>query len=108
MTLQPLADYVVLKPCVAEGKTKGGIVLPDVAQKQVTRGEVLAVGPGKYAENTTIDAERAGYLALYRKPLAVKPGDVVHFVRYGGIEIEQAGEKYLLVKEDELVAVERK
>lgn len=91
--LKPLADRVLIKVVEAEEKTKGGILLPDTAQKKSQRGEVLAVGPGKVAENGT------------RIPLDLKVGDKVLFARYAGTDIEDNDEQFLLIAERDVLAV---
>lgn len=91
--LKPLADRVLIKVVEAEEKTKGGILLPDTAQKKSQRGEVLAVGPGKVAENGT------------RIPLDLKPGDKVLFAKYAGTDIEDNNEQFLLIAERDVLAV---
>ncbi len=91
--LKPLADRVLIKVVEAEEKTKGGILLPDTAQKKSQRGEVLAVGPGKVAENGT------------RIPLDLKPGDKVLFAKYAGTDIEDNDEQFLLIAERDVLAI---
>ncbi|MCI5836449.1 MAG: co-chaperone GroES [Veillonellaceae bacterium] len=91
--LKPLADRVLIKVVEAEEKTKGGILLPDTAQKKSQRGEVLAVGPGKVAENGN------------RIPLDLKVGDKVLFARYAGTDIEDNDEQFLLIAERDVLAV---
>ncbi len=91
--LKPLADRVLIKVVEAEEKTKGGILLPDTAQKKSQRGEVLAVGPGKFADNGT------------RIPLDLKAGDKVLFAKYAGTDIEDNDEQFLLIAERDVLAV---
>lgn len=91
--LKPLADRVLIKVVEAEEKTKGGILLPDTAQKKSQRGEVLAVGPGKISDNGT------------RIPLDLKPGDKVLFAKYAGTDIEDNDEHFLLIAERDVLAV---
>ncbi len=91
--LKPLADRVLIKVVEAEEKTKGGILLPDTAQKKSQRGEVLAVGPGKVADNGT------------RIPLDLKKGDKVLFAKYAGTDIEDNDEQFLLIAERDVLAV---
>ncbi len=91
--LKPLADRVLIKVVEAEEKTKGGILLPDTAQKKSQRGEVLAVGPGKVADNGT------------RIPLDLKVGDKVLFAKYAGTDIEDNDEQFLLIAERDVLAV---
>lgn len=91
--LKPLADRVLIKVVEAEEKTKGGILLPDTAQKKSQRGEVLEVGPGKVADNGT------------RIPLDLKKGDKVLFAKYAGTDIEDNDEQFLLIAERDVLAV---
>ena len=91
--LKPLADRVLVKVEEEETKTMGGILLPDTAQKKSQKGVVVAVGSGKMTE--------------YGKslPLEVKEGDEVLFAKYSGTEIEDKGEKYLLLSERDILAI---
>jgi len=77
-----------------ERTTKGGIVLPDTAEKEKPiKGKVLAVGPGKRSDKGEL------------QPMSVKVGDVVLFKKYGPDEIEMDGKKYLVGDEDDILAV---
>ena len=91
--LKPLADRVLVKVEEEETKTMGGILLPDTAQKKSQKGVVVAVGSGKMTEEGK------------RLPLEVKEGDEVLFVKYSGTEIEDKGEKYLLLSERDILAI---
>ena len=91
--LKPLADRVLVKVEEAETKTMGGILLPDTAQKKSQKGVVVAVGSGKMTEEGK------------RLPLEVKEGDEVLFAKYSGTEIEDKGEKYLLLSERDILAI---
>ncbi|WP_303855688.1 co-chaperone GroES [Allisonella histaminiformans] len=90
--LKPLADRVLVK-VEEETKTMGGILLPDTAQKKSQKGVVVAVGSGKMTEEGK------------RLPLEVKEGDEVLFAKYSGTEIEDKGEKYLLLSERDILAI---
>ena len=90
--LKPLADRVLVK-VEEETKTMGGILLPDTAQKKSQKGVVVAVGSGKMTEEGK------------RLPLEVKEGDEVLFAKYSGNEIEDKGEKYLLLSERDILAI---
>lgn len=92
--IRPLADRVLVRPIEPEQVTAAGIILPDVAQKDMHRGTVLAVGPGKQSEMTG----RA-------IPLDVQVGDEVLYSRYGGTEVEAAGVRLLLIRSDDLIGV---
>lgn len=91
--LKPLGDRVVLKAEQAEEKTVGGIVLANNAKDKPTTGTVVAVGEGCYLDNGQKVAP------------AVKEGDRVLFDKYAGNEVEYNGEKYLVVREKDLVAI---
>ena len=85
-------DRVLIKPAAAEEKTKGGIIIPDTAKEKPQKGVVVAVGPGKYAEQT-------GNLI----PLKQKVGDVVLYGKYSGTEISVEGEDYLIMRSSDLL-----
>lgn len=91
--LQPLGDRVVVRPDEPEEVTRGGIVIPDVAQERPRTGEVLAAGPGR-----VLDSGR-----LHPNPL--QAGDRILFSRYGGTEVEYGGEALLVLPESEVLAV---
>jgi chaperonin GroES len=91
--LKPLADRVLVKVDEEETKTAGGILLPDTAQKKSQKGTVLAVGSGKVLDNGT------------RLPFEVKVGDHVLFAKYSGVDIDENGEKYLLLSERDILAI---
>ena len=90
--LVPLHDRIVLKRDEAEGKTAGGIVLPDTAKDKPQKGTVVSVGEG----SVTRDGKR--------HPLTLKPGDRVIFSSYAGDEINVGDEKYLLLRESDVLA----
>ncbi len=91
--LIPLGDKVVLKRAESESKTAGGIVLPDSARDKPQRGEVIAVGDG-YVKS---DGQKVA--------LTVKEGDRVIFSSYAGDEINVGDEKYLLLRESDILAM---
>lgn len=93
MDLRPLHDRVIIRR-LEEGETKvGSIVIPDSAKEKPQQGEVIAVGNGKLLENGD------------RVPLDVAPGDRILFGKYSGSEIKLDGEEYLILREDEILAV---
>jgi chaperonin GroES len=94
--LQPLADRVLVKPIEKEEKTKSGIYLPDTAKEKPQEGEVLAVGPGKIAD----DGKRI--------PLDIKVGDVVLYAKYGGTEIKVDGDDLMILRESDILAKKAK
>lgn len=93
LKLQPLGDRVVVEREEAEARTVGGIVLPDSAQDKPTRGRVVAVGDGRLLDDGR------------RHPLQVKAGDRVLFSRYGGDTIKVGDDEYVLMREDDILAV---
>ncbi len=93
MSIRPLHDRVIVKRTEEERTTAGGIVIPDSATEKPAKGEVIAVGEGKPLENGEVRA------------LAVKPGDVVFFGQYSGQEVKDDGETYLVIREEEILAV---
>ena len=88
MNIQPLADRVLIKPTPAEEKTLSGIIIPDSAKEKPLRGTVLAAGNG------TKDEE-----------MVVKENDVVMFGKYAGTEIELDGEKLLIMRQSDILAI---
>ncbi len=93
MNLKPLNDRVLVKRLESEEKTAGGLFIPDTAKEKPSKGEVIAAGPGKLAD----DGKRA--------PLAVKKGDTVLFNKYAGTEIKIDGVDHLVMREDDILAV---
>ena len=90
---RPLHDRVVVRRIQAEEKTKGGIIIPDTAKEKPQEGEVVAVGPG--------GRDEAGKLI----PMDLKAGDRVLFGKWSGTEVKIDGEEYLILREDEVLAV---
>ena len=88
MNIQPLADRVLIEPTAAEEVTLGGIIIPDSAKEKHLKGKVLAVGGG------TKDEE-----------MVLKPGDEVLYGKYAGTEIEFEGNKYLMMRQADVLAV---
>lgn len=86
--LQPLADRVLVKPADAETKTAGGLYIPDSAKEKPQRGTVIAAGPGKKDEPTT-----------------VKAGDTILYGKYSGTEIQVDGVDYLIMRESDIFAI---
>src|ERR1700755_2600066 len=93
MNLQPWEDRIVVRPSEAEETTVSGLVIPDTAKEKPQQGEVLAVGPGRRAENT-------GELI----PLDIKVGDTVVYSKYGGTEISVEGEDLLILTSRDVLA----
>ena len=94
MKIRPLQDRVIVRRIEdAVEKTKGGIIIPDTAKEKPQQGKVIAVGKGK--------VEKDGKVT----PLDVKEGDTVLFGKYSGQEIKIDAEEYLIMREDEVLAV---
>ena len=93
MKLKPLGDRLIVKAIEEEETTASGIVLPDTAKEKPQRGEVIAVGDGRYDE----DGEK-------RIPLDVQAGDKVLYIKYGGTEIKIDGEDLLVLRESDVLA----
>ncbi len=85
-------DRVLVKPNQAEEKSAGGIIIPDTAKEKPQKGTVVAVGKGKYAE-------QSGNLI----PMQVKEGDVVMYGKYGGTEITIEGVDYLIMRSSDIL-----
>ncbi|MFP3155551.1 co-chaperone GroES [Lachnospiraceae bacterium ZAX-1] len=92
MKLVPLADRVVLKQLEAEEKTKSGIILASSAQEKPQEAEVVAVGPGGNVDGKEITMQ-------------VKPGDKVIYSKYAGNEVKVDGEEYIIVKQNDILAI---
>ncbi|MFC1621206.1 co-chaperone GroES [Candidatus Omnitrophota bacterium] len=93
MAIQPLGDRVLVKRLEAEEKTKGGIVLPETAKEKPQKGEVVAVGKGKVLESGKVE------------PLEVKKGDKVLFGKYAGNEITHDDQEYIILREEDILAI---
>jgi chaperonin GroES len=90
---RPLHDRVVVKRIEAEGKTKGGIIIPDTAKEKPQEGEIVAVGPG--------GRDETGKLI----PMDVKAGDRVLFGKWSGTEVKLEGDELLIMKESDIMGV---
>ncbi|MBR3022072.1 MAG: co-chaperone GroES [Bacteroidaceae bacterium] len=88
MNVKPLSDRVLIAPAAAEEKTIGGIIIPDTAKEKPLKGQVVAVGGG------TKDEE-----------MVLKVGDTVLYGKYAGTELEIEGEKYLIMRQSDVLAV---
>jgi chaperonin GroES len=93
MNVKPLYDRVLVKRVEDKEVVKGGIIIPDTAKEKPMEGEVIAAGSGKITD----DGKRAG--------LEVKPGDRVLFGKYSGTEIKIDDQDYLIMREDEILAI---
>ena len=93
MNVRPLHDRIIVQR-IEEGEQKvGGIIIPDSAKEKPQQGKVIAAGNGKVKDDGK------------RQPLDVKPGDVILFGKYSGQEIKLDGDEYLIMREDEVLAV---
>ena len=92
MKLVPLGDKIVLKQLEAEETTKSGIVLPGQAQEKPQQAEVIAVGPGGVVEGKEVKME-------------VKVGNKVIYSKYAGTEVKLDGEEYIIVKQNDILAI---
>ncbi len=88
MNIKPLADRVLIEPTAAEETTMAGIIIPDTAKEKPLKGKVLAVGNG------TKDEE-----------MVLKEDDTVLYGKYAGTEVELEGEKYLIMRQSDVLAV---
>jgi chaperonin GroES len=88
VNIRPLADRVLVEPAAAEEKTAFGIIIPDTAKEKPQRGIVVAAGPGKKDEPTT-----------------VKVGDTVLYGKYSGTDISHDGKDYLIMRESDILAI---
>jgi len=93
MAIKPLGERILVKPLESEEKTPGGIILPEMAKEKPQKGEAIAVGSGKLLEDGTI------------KALEVKVGDKILYGKYSGSEISHDGKDYLILKEEEVLAI---
>ena len=93
MKVIPLNDKIVVERLEAEDKSAGGIIIPDAAKEKPKQGKILAVGEGKPLDNGT------------RGSFQVKVGDRVLFSSYSGSEVNVEGKEYLIMTEDDILAV---
>ena len=93
MKIKPLGDRVVIERSEEKEVTKGGIVLPDTAKERPQEGKVVAVGEGKKTEDGKVVA------------LTLKVGDTVLYGKYSGTEIKVDEQEYLIMREDDVLAV---
>jgi len=91
--LRPLNDRVLVKRLEEKETKKGGIIIPDTAKEKPQEGEVIAVGPGKLTEDGK------------RQPMEVKAGDRILFGKYSGSEVKLDDEEYLIMREEDILAI---
>jgi chaperonin GroES len=94
-TIKPLGDHILIRRLEAEAKTAGGILLPDAAREKPAEGTVEAVGDGRLLDNGT------------RAPFQVAAGDRVIFSSYAGSTVKYGGTEFLLMREEDVLAVVR-
>jgi len=93
MDVRPLHDRIIVRRLVEGEQKSGAIIIPDTAREKPQRGEVIAAGSGKVKDDGT------------RVPLDVKPGDQILFGKYTRQEVKLGGEEFLILREDEVLAV---
>jgi len=93
MKFRPLHDRILVERVESEEKTAGGIILPDSAKEKPQQGKVIAVGPGKKAEDGKL------------LPMDVKVGDTILFGKYSGSEIKIDGNEYLIMREEDVLGI---
>jgi len=93
MNLRPLHDRLIVERIEEQEQQVGGIIIPDSAKEKPQQGKVLAVGKGKVKDDGNV------------APLDVKEGDTILFGKYSGQEIKLDGKEYLIMREDEVLAV---
>ena len=93
MNIRPLQDRVLVKRMEQEEQVRGGIIIPDTAKEKPQQAEVIAVGPGKFNDEGK------------RSPVDVKQGDKILIGKYSGSEIRIDDEDYVILREDEILAV---
>ena len=92
MNIKPLGDRVVIKKLEAESTTKSGIVLTGTAKEQPQEAEVIAVGPGAVVDGKRVEME-------------VKVGDKILYSKYAGTDVKVAGEEYIILRQDDILAI---
>jgi len=96
MNIRPLDDRLVVKQAEAETKTASGIFLPEGAKEKPTRGKVISIGPGKMLDSGN------------RAPIGAKVGDEVYYGKYAGTEIKVNDEKFVIIRESDVLGVVEK
>ena len=96
MKLRPLDDRIIIRQLEAEGKTTGGIILPDTAKEKPQIGKVVVAGPGKVLDNGK------------RNKMSVKKGDEVIYGKYMGNEVEIDGDKLVILRESDVLGIVEK
>jgi chaperonin GroES len=92
MNVKPMEDRIIVRPLEAEQKTSGGIIIPDSAKERPQKGEVVAVGPGKYSDKGS------------KIEMSLKKGDKILYGKYSGTEVKIDSEDYLIMRESDVLA----
>jgi chaperonin GroES len=93
LNVRPLYERILVKRIEEEGKTRGGLFIPDTAKQKPREGKVIAVGAGRVGENGK------------QRPLDVRKGDRVLFDEYSGTEVQLGSDEHLIIREDDVLAV---
>ena len=93
MRIKPLHDRILVRRIEEEGRTKGGIIIPDTAKEKPSEGEIIATGKGRINDKGKV------------VPLDVKKGDRILFGKYAGTEVKVKGEELLIMQENDVLAV---
>ncbi len=93
MKIRPLHDRILVKRIEEEGKTKGGIIIPDSAKEKPQEGKVIAAGNGKIGDDGNV------------QPLDVKKGDKILFSKYAGSEVNIDDDEHLIIREDDVLGI---
>jgi len=93
MNVKPMEDRIIVRPLEAEQKTSGGIIIPDSAKERPQKGEVVAVGPGKYSDKGS------------KIEMSLKKGDKILYGKYSGTEVKIDSEDYLIMRESDVLAI---
>lgn len=96
MKVKPLQDRILVERLQEEEKTKGGIFIPDSAKEKPMQGKIVAAGSGRISE----DGKKI--------PMDVKVGDIVLFAKYSGNDVKIDDKEYLIMKEDDILAIVEK
>jgi chaperonin GroES len=91
--IKPLYNHVLVQRNDAETKTKGGIIIPDTSKEKPSKGKIIAVGDGSVSDTGK------------NIPLTVKAGQEILFAKWGGTEIKEDGQDYILIKESDILAI---
>jgi len=94
MNLKPLGDNIVVKPAKAEEQTKSGLVIPDTAKEKPQKGEIVAVGEGRWDDE-----------GKHRIPMDVAVGDVVIYKEWGKTSIKLEGEEFFIMSQNDVLAI---